>query len=237
MHSFALGGVEYDAVIFDCDGVLLDSNRLKVDAFQEVALASGFDETTVREFSTWQSKNFGTSRYRAFERLLSGDFGHVPASATLDGLLSAFGDRVSGGYLYVAEASGLRDLLQMLEGLPLYVASGSDEQELRAVLRARGLASYFCEVYGSPTPKSRIVNQILECSTSTRAIFVGDAHADADAAQGNSIDFVFVNALSTVGASMSVRAKAEGFAEFEGLDDLAAAISAGDSTTHRGETR
>jgi phosphoglycolate phosphatase-like HAD superfamily hydrolase len=233
MRSFTLGGTEYDSVIFDCDGVLLDSNRLKIDAFREAALASGFNETTVERFSKWQSLNFGTSRYRVFERLLSADFGPVPTSATLDHLLSEFGERVRAGYLDVPEAPGLRDLLEMLAGLPLYVASGSDEKELREVFQDRGLAVFFREIYGSPTPKSQIVGRIVESSPGARAIFVGDAHADADAAQQNSIDFVFLEMLSTVGTSMAIRAGAEGFAAFAGLEELATAIRPGRSTAHR----
>lgn len=228
MRSFTLGGAQYDGVIFDCDGVLLDSNGLKIVAFQDCARDFGFDESAILAFTRWQSANFGTSRYRVFERLLGGDFGPVPPGVTLQRLLDTFGARVRSGYLSVPEAKGTSRLLEILEGVPLYVASGSDERELREVFESRGLADKFRAVRGSPSPKARLVREICEDSSMLSPLFVGDAHADADAAQENSIDFVFVSGLSTVAISMSARAHAEGYLQFHDLAEFAAAI--GDTT-------
>ena len=56
------------AVIFDCDGVILDSNNFKTKLFKDVLGDYPSDE--VESFSDFQKKSFGLSRYKLFEIFL-----------------------------------------------------------------------------------------------------------------------------------------------------------------------
>jgi phosphoglycolate phosphatase-like HAD superfamily hydrolase len=230
MRSFVFRETEYDAIIFDCDGVLLASNELKIDAFRTASSELGFDDSTVDAFSGWQRLNFGISRFRAFARLMAGDFGAVPAAATHSGLIDAFARRVRLGYATIPEAPGLRACIAKLRGVPRFVASGSDEMELRDVFEERGMTEWFSSVRGSPTPKSDLIAEIMTSNEISRPIFLGDAHADADAAQANSIDFVFISALSTARESMTNRANDEGFPQVQDLAAFADELNSRESS-------
>ena len=55
----------YKTMIFDCDGVLLDSNSAKSDAFYKVALPYG--DNCARELLNFHKKNGGISRNKKFD--------------------------------------------------------------------------------------------------------------------------------------------------------------------------
>ena len=58
----------YKSVIFDCDGVLLDSNQIKTDAFYQTVLPYG--ENIAKQFADYHKKNGGISRNKKFEYFL-----------------------------------------------------------------------------------------------------------------------------------------------------------------------
>lgn len=192
-------------VIFDFDGVVLDSNRLKTDAFGRVLADAGFSPGAVERFLAYQARNFGRSRYLLFDDFLREFAGDEPGERDRDRLLAAFGRACVDGYGDVAETEGVRDLLEWLRqsGTRLFVASGSDQEELRGVVAARGLAGYFDDVLGSPMRKTDCVGAILQrvgdpVLVARNAWFVGDAVADLQAAEDHGVAFVYVRRYSNV---------------------------------------
>ncbi len=191
-------------VIFDFDGVVLDSNRLKTDAFGRVLSDAGYSSGTVGRFLAYQARNFGRSRYLLFEDFLRDFAGEEAGERDAGRLLAAFGRACVDGYGAVAETEGIRRLLDRLRGAGtrLFVASGSDQEELRGVVVARGLGGYFEDVLGSPMRKTDCVAAILGAlggaDAAASAWFVGDAVADLQAAEAHGVAFVYVRRYSNV---------------------------------------
>lgn len=212
------------ALVFDCDGVLLDSNRLKTESFRDCLLEHGYQESDVVEFVKLQKRSFGTSRYRQFEMFFTEILKREVDAAMRDSLLVAFGRKCREGYMDSATTSGCIELLDSAcARYPLYIASGSDEAELRDVFQARRLDRYFKAIYGSPTPKSELLRRIvaeLEPDDTQNVWFFGDAKADFEAARAASARFFFVAAYSSDRANMEVLAATEGFPVIETLADL-----------------
>ncbi len=214
---------QYDVIVFDCDGVILDSNDFKSEVFRQVLAAHDFPPSEIEAFSIFQKNNFGTSRYRLFQALVDGQFGPC-RDVTCDALLTAFGEMCLVGYLEQAETPGLRSSLDLalMDGRALYIVSGSDEGELRHVLNARGLGAYFKAIYGSPRTKGENM-QIIKAMhpPKTRYLFVGDAEADMAAAEGAGADFVFMARYSKVKDSLEAKARAAGYPVINDLGMLA----------------
>ena len=59
---------KYQNLIFDCDGVILNSNKIKTNAFFAVALPYG--QTAAQALVDYHLQNGGISRYRKFEYFL-----------------------------------------------------------------------------------------------------------------------------------------------------------------------
>jgi phosphoglycolate phosphatase-like HAD superfamily hydrolase len=218
------------AVIFDCDGVLLDSNTLKVALFREVVAAAGFAPADVARFSAFQAANFGMSRYRLFEALLGWEELVARPVVTQPELVAAYATLLRGRYVTCPATPAMREVVGGIAA-ERFVVSGSDEAELREVLAERGDAALFRTILGSPVTKERNIALVL-ADLDTRhpglprdqVVFVGDAEADWRGASAHGIRFVYMDGFSTAQGRMRALAAEHGFPRIEDLRGLPALL-------------
>jgi phosphoglycolate phosphatase-like HAD superfamily hydrolase len=186
----------FATIVFDCDGVILDSNRIKTDAFRSVALRYGADEAEA--LVQFHVQHGGVSRYRKFEHLLANILGRVDNEKEVQTLASAYGECVYRELLQCEIAPGLHELRKATADQAWMVVSGGDEVELRRVFAARGLDVLFERgVHGSPATKDVILQRELSAvNLELPALFVGDSRYDHEAAQRAGLQFVFVHGWS-----------------------------------------
>lgn len=189
----------YATLVFDCDGVILDSNKVKTDAFHAAALP--FGEAAAEALVRYHVENGGISRYAKFRHFID----HIlPAQRTaqgpaqgaaLDDLLARYAAHVRAGLMSCEIADGLRALRTTTPNARWMVASGGDQQELHEVFAARGLSAYFdAGIFGSPDPKDLIVTRaIAEGVITLPALFLGDSRYDHEVASLSGLDFVFIS--------------------------------------------
>ncbi|WP_424135845.1 HAD family hydrolase [Roseomonas chloroacetimidivorans] len=225
-----MGAARTAAIVFDCDGVLLVSNRLKAAVFREALAEKAFHPEDIARFSRFQVANFGMSRYRLFEAFLGWPDLRFRPEADRDALVEAYARRLRGRYLRCPTTPGMRAVLDGLaaRGLPLFVVSGSDGAELREVLAERGLAGYFRSIHGSPATKPenlRLVAAELGCSLPLGDVwFVGDAEADLNAADAVGARFAYAEYFSTAKTRMRDLAARHGFPVIRDLRGLPALL-------------
>lgn len=183
-------------MVFDCDGVILDSNRVKTDAFYNATLPYG--EAAAAAMVDYHVRNGGVSRYQKFAYFLE----HlVPIDASgpdLQALLAGYAAEVSNGLMTCEVAEGLEELRQRTAGVRWLVASGGDQAELREVFKARGLMECFDGgIFGSPDTKEQIVRREVENGNIRMpALFIGDSRYDHQVAQQHGLEFVFLSRWS-----------------------------------------
>lgn len=204
--------------ILDCDGVLLDSNTMKIAAFRTTLAA--YPEGVVARFSAYQARNFGRSRYVLFKDFFK-FLEREPEAGELEHLLDRYAAIVRSAYLDVPLTPGCIETLVYLAGFgPVYIASGSDQTELRWVMEQRSLSGYFTGIYGSPQSKADILTALAPKSA-RRALFVGDAKADLEAAQRHHwCDFVYMRRFAAAPAEMSLLLEGTGLPVINVLPDL-----------------
>ena len=214
------------AVVFDCDGVIFDSNDLKTKAFRESL--SAYPRHTVEDFIRYHQMYGGISRYVKFEKFFTDFIGIKPDPNTIDKLLYRFGVICRRLYRQVNITPGCCDVLSCLsKNYSLYVASGSDEHELRAVLEARDLSRYFSDVFGSPKTKDECLQEIIRRAATRRILFIGDARTDWLAARKAGLTFIFMSEYSDAKEEMLLEAEKEGFPVIETLETINGVLANG----------
>jgi phosphoglycolate phosphatase-like HAD superfamily hydrolase len=202
MHPIA----NYDVYIFDCDGVILDSNQLKIDAMQCALESITTDPKKVDICVDYFRNNFGRSRFHHVDIFIE-QFLQLDKNVEVNikqKLLNAYSTQCKALYLLADLTPGFLDFIDTLTGKK-YIASGSEQNELRDVFRKRDLDKYFDDIYGSPTKKSDLVSDILVLTETNNAIMFGDAISDLEAAQLNNIDFIAYIPFSNVAKSLADR--------------------------------
>ncbi|MGC8120899.1 HAD family hydrolase [Marinobacter sp. VGCF2001] len=183
----------YKTWVFDCDGVILDSNRIKTDAFFRAAEPYG--SKYAQQLVDYHVNNGGVSRYIKFQRFLTHILGQEsPDQEGLNHLLSDYAGFVEQGLLSCAVAPGIERLRNLTEGAKWLIVSGGDQEELRSVFRKRGLDHLFDGgIFGSPATKDEILSRLQTGDVMQQpAVFVGDSRYDIEAAKRAGLDFIFV---------------------------------------------
>ena len=192
---------EVDLVIFDCDGVLLDTMEQKIRAFREWVPAQHTQHADA--FMDRVMHGFGKSRFHHIKSFYADIVGLAPAPEFLKEEIARFTEIceplcASAGWL-----PGSREFLEACRGAGAmcYVLSGMPEEPLIEMLAAHGARAISAEepdaifdrIYGSPPGKPQRMEAILsETHTPAhRAVFVGDADADREAAAHVGASFVY----------------------------------------------
>lgn len=183
----------YRSLVFDCDGVILDSNKVRANAFYNAALPYGRQHAEA--LRAYHILHGGVSRYVKFEVLLRDMVGMPVTDEAMKALLLAFTTEARIGLMQCDIAPGLEALRKATPEANWILVSGADQQELRDVFAARGIAAWFDGgIFGSPSNKESILAREAESGNlRAPAVFFGDSRYDHQAASSAGLDFVFVS--------------------------------------------
>ncbi|EAJ0360547.1 HAD family hydrolase [Campylobacter lari] len=182
-------------IIFDFDGVILDSVGLKTQAFVE--LFKEFPENKVKELLEFHLKNGGISRYHKiqyfFENIIHREIsdGEILKYAKKYSKLTK--EKLSNSKYIIKETFDFIEKNQMCYNM--HIASGADEQDLLEICDKLKLSQYFLSIHGSPVKKDILVKNILISNNyqNKETILIGDSVNDFQVALENNIYFYGVN--------------------------------------------
>jgi phosphoglycolate phosphatase-like HAD superfamily hydrolase len=174
-----------EVIIFDCDGVLMDSNRIKEEAFVKIAQNHlGNDAADfIREF---HRQNGGVSRVVKFQTTIERFY--PEKIDMIDNLCSEFEALSRHEILHCQLALRCEEVLTELQhkNKRLMVLSGTPTKSLKDVLSQRNLLHYFDEIMGSPTSKVEHLTNLHKRGVLKRDqkfIFIGDSMTDLTASR------------------------------------------------------
>ena len=188
--------LKYRSAIFDCDGVILNSNRVKTDAFYKATLPYG--KQAAEKMVAHHVANGGISRYEKFAFFLEKIAPKYASSLhgpDLNELLRNYADVARSGLMSCDIAPSLQKLRTLTPNVTWFIVSGGDQIELREVFESRGLQELFNGgIYGSPDDKKTILTgEIDNNNIVLPGIFLGDSRVDYEAAKSSGLDFIFVS--------------------------------------------
>jgi HAD superfamily hydrolase (TIGR01549 family) len=186
--------MRWEAVFFDFDGVIVDSVNVKAEAFAELFRKHGPEiENKVVDFHL---KHGGMSRFEKFRYWYKEYLGLKITESEEQKLSKRFSEISLNKVIKAPYIGGAIESLMGLKrkGIPVYIVSGTPEEEIKYIVKARDLAKYFLEVHGSPRHKTEIVADIIGRKNylPARCMFIGDALSDYEAAIKNRINFLGV---------------------------------------------
>lgn len=180
----------FSAVVFDFDGVILESGTIKQQAFLDLYADRPELAPAILEH---HRRHLGVSRFEKFawiERELVG--GRLTAERSAE-LGRRYSELVLEKTLACPLVPGAAELLGWLEGrLPAFVASATPQAELELIARRRGLDRFFDELHGSPGDKADVLAGVARrCGCPPDAVLmVGDGLSDFEAAERAGTRFV-----------------------------------------------
>lgn len=192
-----------DLVFWDFDGVIKESVDLKTEAFGR--LFSSYGEDIALSVRHHHEENGGVSRYDKIPLYLS----WAGESASPE-LVEAFCERYSQSVIQaVIDAPwvpGVREYLRQHCTEQYFVLlTATPQEEIEHILAALDISDCFREVHGAPTNKSSAIATVLarkKCAPA-RALMIGDAETDRQAAQANAVPFLLRRTHLNLGVQAS----------------------------------
>ncbi|PXA05582.1 hypothetical protein DDZ13_01530 [Coraliomargarita sinensis] len=212
-----LAGVsqEIDLIVFDCDGVLLDTMPAKIEAFRTWVPEAYSEYAGV--FMDKVMHGFGRSRRHHIESFYREILAMDPEAPFLESEIERFTEICEPLCANAGWRRGSKEFVTccLEAGALRYVLSGTPQKPLESMLRSNGASALFNVILGSPPAKPDSMVRILQETTVApeRTIFIGDANADRIAAEHVGAHFVYF-------PSQAARPEGDMVTEVEDLRDL-----------------
>jgi phosphoglycolate phosphatase-like HAD superfamily hydrolase len=183
---------DLDAIIFDFDGVIVESVNVKTQAFG--ALYSDYGAEVVAKVESYHLRKAGVSRFDKFRYFQTEILGGPPLDdREVADLAAAFSGLVMDNVVSAPMVRGAQEFLDSNLGqVPMFVVSGTPTVELGQIIERRTLSDYFVEFWGSPADKTANIAELLRKHglLASRCVMIGDAIADYEGAVSNSVSFL-----------------------------------------------
>jgi phosphoglycolate phosphatase-like HAD superfamily hydrolase len=211
--------MKYRYIIFDFDGVLVESNEIRFNGFRK--LFENYPEDQVERLVAYAKANGGVSRYQKIKYF----FNEICLKPITEESVNEWADKFSKLVAQdVVTAKSVEGSVEFLEEysnvFDFAIVSGSDQVELRNICRQRKIDHFFKMILGSPVEKKDNIASLLTDLnwTPSQSLYVGDSNNDLDAAKANNLNFIgrcsglidwkssdirFVDDLSSLGSVLS----------------------------------
>lgn len=184
---------EYDFFVFDCDGVILDSNSIKTDAFRRALPREPLAD--VEKLIEFHLSHGGVTRQKKFEYYFHEIKNNYDSRLMLEAL-DAF-SMICSKHLRDADlVPGVENFLKKIK-VPVYVVTGGNEQEVKGIFEHKGLSRYFDSILGNPSSKDKNMSLLKSKKYFVgNGLYFGDAKLDCELANKYGLDFVFISGFS-----------------------------------------
>ena len=189
MNTINIPLKDLKCIIFDFDGVILDSSTIKSACFDK--LYSQF-ENIHKEAMNYHYENKGMSRFLQFDYVANNLLKASNPDKTIQNLANQYAEIVFKQLVQAPFIKGAQELLDFLQfKMPLYIISSSPSNELEELIFHRNLKNYFKSIYGSIDQKGKYICKIYNdlSLNSDSVLYVGDTLKDLNAARQSRVHF------------------------------------------------
>lgn len=178
-------------IFWDFDGVILDSMKIRDLGFEKT-LAS-YPKEQVERLLKYHNLNGGLSRYVKFRFFFEEIRKEKITEEEIQQLASIFSSIMLD--LLIDENLLINETVDFIKNnhkkYNFHIVSGSDGVELNKICKGLGIDKHFLSIHGSPTPKTKLVANLLAKHKYNKdyCILIGDSINDYDAAVENGIKF------------------------------------------------
>ena len=195
-------------IIFDFDGVIAESVKIKTDAFSE--LYGPFGHDVVQKVILHHEANGGVSRFEKIKyyhkSFLQIDLSEKEIKDLAERFSALVVDKVIGAPYVPGVIEYIR---KSYNHYKLFISTGTPIAEMKQILDEKKISHYFTNVFGSPEKKITHIKYILSKYNLDpgELIFYGDSKSDIDAAENEKITFILIKNMFNKAISKSHKGK------------------------------
>ena len=200
-------------ILWDFDGVILDSMKIKGDGFVE--LFKEYDESYLKQISKYHYSHGGVSRFEKIKYFYTEVLKESISEDEVLNLSDKFADIIEKK-LY-DKNNLIEETIMFIKNnykkYNFHIVSGAEHIELNKLCDTFELSQYFTSIDGSPTKKNILVKNVIDSYgyKEIETVLIGDSMTDYSAANKNKIAFYGFNNKNLKGTSYYI----DNFEEFK----------------------
>lgn len=185
-------------ILWDFDGVILDSMKIKGDGFVE--LFKDYSQEKVKLLEKYHYENGGVSRFEKisyfYKEILHQEIDEDNILYCSGKFADIIGEKLFDKSNLINETIDF--IKENYNKYNFHIVSGAEHYELNKLCTHFGLIQYFKSIDGSPTKKDILVKNVIEENNYKKeaTILIGDAITDYNASKVNEIEFYGYNNIS-----------------------------------------
>jgi len=212
--------INYDLIILDCDGVIINSNFIKLEVFNKIL--SIYGKKVFEKYRVSEINKLGNDRFKKTEFFCKN-------------ILNLTNDDYEIEYMNILEKYNelLTKTLKEVEKSNLFfennfkklndviIVSAAYEKELKDIMKFHKITDYINEskIFGSPSSKIDNIQKYLN-NKKINAVLIGDSYSDYTTCLELKIDFIYINKWSAELDEYKRKLKKLSKYYFEKLDDI-----------------
>tara|TARA_B100001250_G_C19561558_1_gene683539 strand:+ start:164 stop:805 length:642 start_codon:yes stop_codon:yes gene_type:complete len=174
-------------IIFDFDGVILNSHKIKTKAFYK--LFKKYGHKNAKKAVKYHLNNTGVSRFVKFKYILKKIIKIKPQKNILEQLDKEFSDFCEMKIKNLKPSKSLLNFLKLeKKNFIFFISTGTPQKDINKILKRKKINHFFRKAYGSPRKKTSHIKEIKKNGLST--LFIGDSVEDLYSAKVTATQFI-----------------------------------------------
>ena len=184
---------KYQKAIFDFDGVILNSHKIKTKLFYKIF--SNYGKGVGKKALNFHLTNLGLPRDKKFKIINKKFLNNKLTNIDLKKIEVYFSNSIKSKiYKLKLNKNLLSFLKKNYKKKKLYISTGTNQFEIRKICKELKISKYFRSIYGSPKSKifhiNKIKKSVKKVNFKENIVFVGDSNSDYKAAYLTKVDFI-----------------------------------------------
>lgn len=182
-------------ILWDFDGVILDSMKIREWGFKEIF--KSYKKNDIDKLIDYHNLNGGLSRYVKiryfYEEILKKEIVEDKVLEYANNFTLLMISKLTNPNNLIPDSVGF--IKDNYKKYNFHIVSGSDQNELRFLCEELKIDKYFISIHGSPIAKNKLVKDLIETHDyhTDKTCLIGDSINDYEASKYSNILFLAYN--------------------------------------------
>ena len=207
---------ETKIMVFDFDGVIIDSAEVKIDEYRNLFSQFTKNETTLNEIINIYKNSAGIPRETTLKKVFKVVLNKTISNQEVENLSLDFSKRIFRRLEAIEPLKGVLEYLTIHREVNKYIISGAPNSDVSYLTKKLKLSKYFKSIKGGPLNKKNEMINIRKLTNvkAQEIVYFGDQKNDCIAAKSAGVGFIGINAGSNLD-----KMKCRKFSDFKKLID------------------
>ena len=205
---------ETKIMVFDFDGVIIDSAEVKIDEYRNLFSQFTKNETILNEIINIYKNSAGIPRETTLKKVFKVVLNKTISKQEIENLSLDFSKLIFYRLEAIEPLKGLLEYLAIHKEINKHIISGAPNSDVSYLAKKLNLSKYFKSIKGGPLNKKNEITHIRKLAKvkAQNIVYFGDQKNDCIAAKSAGVGFIGINAGSNLDTM-----KCKKFSDFEKL--------------------